>query len=328
LESTENKVELLKEQIKNLSAWLWGYTILDKDVELWLSNFNISENQREDYIPLLILSQFMFYEQREVRQALKSLYKDHYIAPLVSKYRSISNSYNLNEYENFINEKLRTTRFSNIGNPSESSSMLLYYFRQRNNIDKELFVDSCQLLTSAVDNENVEYLIYLDDLSGSGSQATGSLETVIKDIRAKIKNIKISYFTLFATTKALKTLIKSNLFDDVGTVFELDETYRIFSEESRYFDKKEAADKKKFEEICKNEYKSKWELGKEDISRNKDKSLNKDECGFGNTQLGLGFFYNVPNNTLPIFWAESDNWEPIFKRYSKQYAIFKKDKNV
>lgn len=320
-----NQIEKLKNQIQNLSAWLWGYKVLEQDIDKWLENFeNKSSNKnREKFIALSILSQFMFYDQREIRQALKSLYKDKYIDPLVKKYRKTTESLNLSEYNKYIEESLNKTRFSSIGNPSESSSIILYFFRQRNKIPKNLFIHSCELM---IDNENdkLEQLVYIDDISGSGSQATNeNIHKVIQKIKNNFPKIKISYFTLFATTNALKILKDSKLFDTVETVFELDETYKVFSDESRYF-KINSDCKRFFKDKCKSEYLNKFNLGKEDISRDENKNLNLEECGFADGQLALGFFYNIPNNTLPIFWANSVQWHSIFKRYSKMYMFLKK----
>jgi hypothetical protein len=323
---TYNKqIEKLKYQIQNLSTWLWGHRVLDKDIDDWLKNFDTTLNNqnKERFIALSILSQFMFYDQREIRQALKSLYKDKYIAPLVKKYRNDTASLELNEYEKYLEESLQKTRFSSIGNPSESSSIVLYFFRQRNKIPKNLFIHSCEILMDEQYN-NLEQLVYIDDISGSGSQATNkSIRNIIDKIREKIPDIKISYFTLFATTEALGVLKESNLFDSIDTVFELDETYKVFSETSRYF-RINSSCKEYFSEICKTKYLNKFELGMEDISKNADGTYNNKECGFANGQLALGLFYNIPNNTLPIFWANSNQWQSIFKRYSKKYTLFKK----
>ena len=50
------------------------------------------------------------------------------------------------------------------------------------------------------------------------------------------------------------------------------------------------------------------------------KKLDPDHpLGFKNAQLMFGFFYNTPDNTLPIFWSESNDWYPIVKRYDKRY---------
>ena len=41
--------------------------------------------------------------------------------------------------------------------------------------------------------------------------------------------------------------------------------------------------------------------------------------GYDNGQYMLGFEYNTPDNTLPIFWGMGDGWVPLFKRYQKIY---------
>lgn len=32
------------------------------------------------------------------------------------------------------------------------------------------------------------------------------------------------------------------------------------------------------------------------------------------------YYYNTPNNTLPIFWSDENSWQPIFQRYNKKYT--------
>ena len=43
--------------------------------------------------------------------------------------------------------------------------------------------------------------------------------------------------------------------------------------------------------------------------------------GFADGQHLFGFYYNTPDNTLPIFWCKSPNWSPAFVRYGKVYGI-------
>ena len=43
--------------------------------------------------------------------------------------------------------------------------------------------------------------------------------------------------------------------------------------------------------------------------------------GFANGQHMFGFYYNTPDNILPIFWCKSSNWSPAFVRYGKIYGI-------
>ena len=39
--------------------------------------------------------------------------------------------------------------------------------------------------------------------------------------------------------------------------------------------------------------------------------------GFDQAQSLFCFFYNTPDNTLPIFWCDRNGWKPLFKRYEK-----------
>ena len=318
----DNIIENYKSQIVKLSLWLWGNRIKEKNIDLWLENFNDSEDHlKEKRLALTLLNQFMFYDLREIRQALKSLFKDLFLAPYISKYRKQYDSYSMKDYTTYIEEVLKKTRFLGVGNPSESSSLLLYFFRQKNNISKDYFTESCQFLMENPENNNIENLIYIDDLSASGSQATRNLCNIInriREIREESKiDINISYFTLFATSDALKHLKDfkdkngKKLFDRVDSIFELDSTYKVFSQESRYIENN--IDKEFFKNLCKDKYLNKCQI--EDISKN-------GECGYGDTQLLLGFFYNMPNNTLPMFWSSNPpDWNPLFKRYNKKYIL-------
>ena len=42
--------------------------------------------------------------------------------------------------------------------------------------------------------------------------------------------------------------------------------------------------------------------------------------GYNNDAYAFGFFYNTPDNTLPIFWSDHGDWKPIMKRYDKKYT--------
>ena len=41
--------------------------------------------------------------------------------------------------------------------------------------------------------------------------------------------------------------------------------------------------------------------------------------GYNHDQQMLGFYYNTPDNTLPIFWCD-ENWISVFLRYNKIYG--------
>lgn len=302
-------------KIQTLSEWLWENKPKQAEIEEWLNNFNSNDADREQLNALHQLSYFMSFELREIREMLKSIYRDHFIKPLVQQIK-MSGTIDLKEIQNEIIINLNHTRFIGIGNSSESSSLLLYFFRQINELKKDYFIGEADIFQrdalgntiGIVDNTKLlgtKHFIFMDDLSGSGSQAGQFfIKNKYNELKTTYKDANIYYFTLFNTSKSRK-LFKEHLPDiEFKSVFELDETYKVFSEYSRYY--KNLSKEKDFAQaVCK---------------KYKDRYLHEDYlCGFDDSQLLLRFFYNIPDNTLPSFWTKTETWKPIFKRYDKLY---------
>ena len=55
------------------------------------------------------------------------------------------------------------------------------------------------------------------------------------------------------------------------------------------------------------------------LIENLEKIDSENPLGYKNGEYAFGFFYNTPDNTLPIFWGTNNGWCPIFKRYDKNY---------
>lgn len=325
------------QKIKDLSTWIWKADIDNTKINNWLLNFNglVDQNkEHEELNSLFLLKQYMYFGQRELREMLKSAYHNLFYKPLLHhlKYTENVPSSNL---ENELKSNLSKTRFLGIGNVSESSSLLLYYFRQINSLEAKLFwhvhqvfqynQDNVLSLTSNENGDFIENYIFLDDISGSGTQAysffTGKdreekivgLE-VVEQIKKKNPNANIYYITLFSTHKSNEKLAQiADL--KIKSVFLLDETYRVFNNKSRYFPSKEENHESQIDESRLDELNYSKRISEKYFSL-----LNLDsyyKYGFKNSQLLLSFFYNTPNNTLPIFWVKNDSWENIFKRYEK-----------
>lgn len=308
---------------KKLSDWLWSGRIRLEHIDSWLEHFD----EKDKITALKLLSQFMFYDLKEIRQALKSMYKDLFLSPLIQGYRKRTGSYKIDDYKKYLDGEIKKTKFLGVGNPSESSSLLMYFFRQVNNLPKNTFITSCDLFDYESTGGSVQLklknnqtrLIIIDDLSGSGTQATRELKKTIQNIRKldKDNQVEINYYTIFSTSKAIDKLSKATtseghkMFNKISQLFELDDTYKVFNGKSRYLSDCIENAGKKFEQHCRTKYHDRCD----------PPDLEVGDCGFDDAQLLLGFFYNIPNNTLPVFWSESKDWRPIFKRYSKNYKV-------
>jgi len=316
----------LENKIKYLKEWIWGNDITSNNINQWIENFKglyDHDLEREQINARYLLSQFMYFSQREIRLLLVAVYRDLYYKPLISTIRNADKSISLNNLQSVMNKKLKSTRFLGVGNSSESSCLLLYYFRQMNEIPIEYFMDNCEIFTydesgnicglKKDENGNeIEYYIFLDDISATGRQAKKHFNNIhYEKILTFNPNAKIYYYTLFRTVDAYNFLEEHIPEITTKTIFELDNTYKTYGEESRHFIQNDnfpdlhTQEKEYNKGVCKKYMESKVEK--------------YELCGFLDSQLMLSFFYNTPNNTLPIFWVnKGTEWQALFKRFSKE----------
>lgn len=306
-------------KLKSLTETLWSGAADWPSIVEWLDNFADSSDQNERLHALYLLSQFMYFGSRELRELLKALYRDLYRYPVVESIRRANNN---STDCSFINQQfqhqLAATRFLGVGNPSESGSHLLYYFRQENRLPRNLFLNSHQLFSRSSDkgkvsirDSSIVHYVFVDDFCGSGTQAVDYSEELVERLKSLSPEATVSYYSLFATAHGMEHARANTAFDAIDTVYELDDTFRCFGERSRYFSDDDLPISKDIAAAVASSYGEKLWPG--------------EPLGFKDGQLLLGFFHNVPDNTLPIIWAESSGspkWKPIFRRYPKIEALF------
>jgi hypothetical protein len=317
--------EELEREIKTLNELAWEDRVPSKSLHEWLSNFNdVGFSSPEDVqkgYALFLLSRFMYFGDREIRELLKSLYRDLYKYNLIAGIRR-ANTNTLDE--TLIESKFRSerecTRFLGIGNPSESGSHLLYYFRQENRLPKSLFIHSHQIFSRSsggpqstlqvkLATPSVKRYVFIDDLCASGSQVKSYATGLIKDIRDLDPTVELHYFVLFGKTDALELIQREVGFNSVRAVMELDPTFKAFDNNSRIF---EPPDGKYPKDAIRQ------------LSEHYGNKLNSSNpLGYGDCQFLVGFHHNTPDNSLPIFWFDETfdrSWIPIFRRYPKNYS--------
>lgn len=306
-----------------LSEQLWEGRVKKHDIERWLANFTgkSTDIETERAHALALLSHVMYFAERELRELLRALFRDHYKYRVVQHIRSsLGGTTDVHIIHARFDEVLRQTRFLALGNPSESGTHLLYWFRQENRLPRELFVHPYELAnTSLADpaaglaDPKIQRLVFVDDFCGSGSQAirmgTALLPLLRKLASTSGTSLDISYFVLFANSSGIEQVRRDTTFDCVGSVFELDDTYKVFSDHARQFSTPHDGISKDTGRIVAEAYgkelSPKWPLG------------------FKDGQLLLAFHHNIPNNSLPIIWAggpEQEGWHGIFHRFPKYYG--------
>lgn len=299
--------------IKVLNETIWENKITQPNIDAWLNNFQgkVFDKNDEELYSLFLLSNFMYFGHLQIQECLRSLYRDLYKYPIIAKIRK--DNKNTKDYT-FINSQycrqLASTRFIGVGNPSESGCHLLYYFRQVNNLSKKLFCHGHEIFkgrTSSsktrLSKKHIKNYIFIDDFCGSGSQAVKYLSDLISDIKDLDSEIEIKYLLLFATKDGKKHIKDNTQIDAVESVFELDDSYKVFHENSNIFiNASTVINKGKIKKMCEYYGMKLW---------------NFYPLGYDNGQILMGFYHNIPDNTLPIIWRDNELWRPIFKRYHK-----------
>lgn len=292
----------------------------------WLGNFvNSDDDQQyaERLNMLYLLTKFMYFGNDEMRELLNSLYRDLFKYPIVANIRKNKvTKLDFALIESEFSKELMITRFLGVGNPSESGVHMLYYLRQECNLSKEYFINSSEMfstkkvshtlpdgrvrdvLESELANSSIRRYIFIDDFCGSGSQANGYLKDIVENLKFKDPTIEVNYYMLFGTEHGIDNVQKAGVFNEVKAVFIIDDSFKAFSANSRFFFNVP-------DDMIDKAY-------AKQTATNYGKSLFSDALGYRDCQLLLGMFHNTPDNTLPVFWA-SMKWNPIFKRYNKKY---------
>ncbi|WP_321515411.1 hypothetical protein [Marinifilum fragile] len=317
----------LLNKIMTYYSSIWRDRREDKIHEKWLDNFprpNDESEPDERLNALFLLSKFMYFGNLEMRELLKCVFRDLFKYNIISNIRKANGDIlDLDFLHDSFRKELVETRFLGVGNPSESGVHLLYYFRQENALTKKLFLNAYEIfrrdiivekdihdyetrrLDFALSDPKIRRYVFIDDFCGSGSQATIYSREIVDKIKELDPEIEVHYLMLFGTEIGVDHIKRNTSFDNVQAVFTLDDSFKCFSKNSRFFQRpQEGINKELCEEIC---YKYGSVI---------EPSM---PMGYRDGQLLLGLFHNTPDNTLPIIWSDSPSWTPIFKRYHKIY---------
>lgn len=299
----------LIDKIQTLNRCVWEHRLHKPDIDAWLSNFTgrVDDVTAEQSHALYLLSQYMYFGSNQIRQLIKAMFRDLYQYPILAKIRrSNQDTTDLKFLKTEFYRHLGSTRFLGLGNPSESGCHILYYFRQMNGLPKDLFMQAHEVLALKDDGTKAPlHFVFIDDFCGSGETALKAA-AITQHLRQNHPLSRIDHFTLFACESGLDTVRSSGVFDEVEAVIELDQTFKCFSPDSRYFGNHAFPIKPDSVKATCAAYGAAINTGA--------------ELGFGDCQLLISFHHNTPDNTLPIFWQSSGNgcpWTPLFPRYPK-----------
>ena len=305
---------MYKIKVLNETAWS-GAEIREPKIRDWLENFSGEKlpQEQEQLHALYLLGHFLYYGVPEFRELLRALYRDLYLYPIIQEHRKKNgNTKRYDQIAAFVETDLEQTKFIGMGRASESGAMLLYLFRQVNSIPLARFLHSHEVFEryragtkSRIRYPNVAHYVFVDDLCGSGQQACDYHRDIVLPLKQQNPSAQTHYLVVFATATGIERVRREVSYDVVNCVFELDESFKAFSDTSRHFEGcPPGIDKDQALEIFLHYGSQLW---------------SSHPLGYDDNQLLLGFWHNTPDNTLPPIWFNEDLsvWRPIFERYHK-----------
>lgn len=278
---TEEMYEILRKTIEK--AWKAEFSV--STIDDWLDNFTgqVLDVSDEKRIALWLLCNFTYYSPAEVNHLCRILYNKLLHDIITREALSIAQ----------LEERMKRASFSSIGSASESGGLLLYHFRQ----EAELSIDQFFYPTE-IKSDPDTIAVFIDDATLSGGTGTRHFYNILQEKSFK----RVYYLTLVASKTAIDKLKEHGI--HVIYCSMVDARNKCFSQESMVF--------YRYQSLRDSAKRMIEEYGKRIIRpRTKMKPL-----GFDDGQYCFGFYYNTPNNTLPIFWSDY-NWNPIFLRKEK-----------
>jgi len=274
------ETESIYKKIMDLNDLVWENKAADR-LEGWLGNFKKEEEQK---IALYLLSKFTYYNESEIKSLMRTSYK------LLENKVFLDLKGKMNLDDEYVVEK-NCYFVGTWENPVKSGAHLLYHFAKINGLPEDLFKNTIDDIP-----KSAKYVIFFDDMAGSGRQASSFWFNRVVRERKSLVNTKFYYLVLVANEKGISYILNKTGLPVIPSVV-LDRRYEIFSNNSIYFTNDNF--KRKAAAMCK---------------KYGESLLPGDGLGFNNSQLLIGFHHNVPDNTLPIIWSEENEWNPIFPR--------------
>ena len=307
-----NMIDLteLKNHIIQTSIVAWKNYITASSLERWLNNFTgaaLGDEIAEQTIAAWLLMNFTYYTDTEVRELCRIIFRKYIHKKLQEDYYQKSS----NDTATKIQRILSRTIFVPLGNPSESGALILYNFRTANALPKVIF-DQPTDWSKKIADGSIDDIVLIDDVTLSGSQAIQYVQSLA------LGSVQTTLMTFFATPTAIDNLAKQASYIIPLYVNFLDSRTNLFSDESFVFSNHDCLQLKDLAFRLCNHYGS--EIVSHELS-DAEAYMKSHPLGFANGQHLFGFYYNTPDNTLPIFWCESSKWNPAFVRYGKVYGI-------
>jgi hypothetical protein len=194
------------------------------------------------------------------------------------------------------------TLYAAMGDVGKSGAMIGYHLRRNTSISEENFLNEDTF--AHVTEGRVENIVLLDDVIGTGNQATEAIEELTEVVLPLgVKNIFVlSVCGMRGAIEEIEEKTKAYTF----SAFEYDGIDTAASLDSSFYEGVAHEERDRLRQRL-------TAYGRISYARN--------PLGFGGLGGLLVLPYNTPNFTLPIIWSDANQWIPLFRRVRRVNGI-------
>lgn len=297
----EENLRIKSTEIENVVS-KWGpyksTPITLEKTQKWLTQFGKPSKQR---LIFSLLEKLKFYNDQNIRTILEAIYDEiNRIAGKMKYVRILEPQKKNHEYTRRKRDDILVSYIDHFG---KSGSEYAKKFADLNDIYIDLVCDFNSISDKLLNNSSIKLIVFIDDIAATGDtfkENLNELNEIHGDlIREKNILIFIGLITGFlkAKYKIEEYLESIKINGEVIIMDAMDEKNKCFSDSSEYI--KDMHERILTRELC-NEIGLKLEK--------------KHPLGYNDCQLAIVFPNTCPNNSLPIFWKKTKEWEPLFER--------------
>ncbi len=183
--------------------------------------------------------------------------------------------------------------------PTKSGPLICRFYRRELRLNQNLMIWPWQI--DFAKSVGVNTFLFVDDFLGTGDQFEKFMDNFL--IKDKIVNTDAIYAPLVAHESGIKFLQDTYPELRICAVEILTKEYNLFTADSLWFK----------DENNINSPLSAYEFY-DNLVKNRRLPISEYLTGYGGFAIAYGFEHATPDNSLPILWHRTENWEPLLER--------------
>ncbi len=268
-----------------------GRNVGPETVRAWLAQCgNVSEQK----LMFRVLKHLRYYSTSQIRSKMREA---HGIVERRMAERNLSHRIAHGQ------RKRGDILVSHLGGVAKSGVRYGQLYADENGLKTGSVVERDRLGRTLAALSGINALVLVDDMIGSGQSAVEAFKELAEGSREILRRSElVVVYVVVCGFEAGKARVEDELEKlDLPVLVHicdsLTEADRCFSDTSTVFES--PADRKRAEDLA-------TALGR--------RLVKTAPLGYGNCQSLVVFDTNCPNNSLPVLWAEGNDWRPLFKR--------------